>query len=171
MMTLESGKTGEAQQQALKDYSAAYAHWVQHRVTDYTSIEQRYAGSDNGNVIASVGNLLEIGTEQLDNCIQRHLTRANVTNPISGKPLECEATFPMSGYNISSRLFSLRLCMRMLAMSIRPLPAHDFDPPSALNAQTGQLLRRIDDPCSPKNLAGLDMPLRNAPAAASFAKP
>jgi hypothetical protein len=171
MMTLQAGETGENRQQALKDYSAAYAQWVQHRVTDYTLIEQRFADADGGDIVVSVGNLLEIGTEQLDNCIQNHLTRPNVQKRRSDKALECEAMFPISAYNISSRLLSLRLCMRMLGLSVRPLPANDFDPPSARSLQTGRLLRRMDNACSPKNLAGLDMPLGNASSAGAFAKP
>ncbi|WP_155753765.1 hypothetical protein [Burkholderia anthina] len=171
MMTLQVGETGENRQQALKDYSAAYAQWVQHRVTDYTLIEQRFADTDGGDIVVSVGNLLEIGTEQLDNCIQRHLTQPNGQKLKSDQSLECEAMFPVSAYNVSSRLLSLRLCMRMLAMSIRPLPAHDFDPLPARSLQTDQFLRRMDSACSPKELAGLDMPLRNASPAGTFVKP
>ncbi|WP_157648773.1 hypothetical protein [Burkholderia ubonensis] len=163
MMTLESNSAEDLRQQALKDYSAAYSTWVQRRVIDYTAIEQRFAGTDNGNTITSIGNLLEIGTEQLDNCIQRHLEAHSKADPVVRGSLICAAQFPVTEYKVDSRLLSLRLCMRVLALSIRPHPLSDFEPASKRAIVTAKFLDQIEGACSPAPLAGLNMPLKNAP--------
>ncbi|HKT62128.1 hypothetical protein [Burkholderia sp. 22313] len=164
MMTLESNSADNLRQQATQGYATAYANWVQRRVIDYTAIEQRFAGTENGDTVTSIGNLLEIGTEQLDNCIQRHLEAHSKADPVTHGSLSCAAQFPVAAFNVDSRLLSLRLCMRVLAMAIRPHPATDFASPRARDVQTSKFLEQIEGACSPAPLAGLNMPLKDAPA-------
>lgn len=163
MFTLQSQPTDVIRLQAYKDYQAAYAAWVQRQSFDYVSINQRFIRGGSSSTISKIGSLMKLGTEQLDNCFQSHFNNA-VTHQESGHVnLSCAVDPPVLGFTIGSRLLLLRLCMDSFARDIRLHPLLDLKGDEARNAAATIRLSGIDAACSPEQLVGLKMPLRDLP--------
>ncbi|MFJ1213295.1 hypothetical protein [Burkholderia pyrrocinia] len=163
MLTLQSEPTDAIRLQAYKDYQVAYATWIQRQSFDYVSINQRFIHGETASTISKIGSLMKLGTEQLDNCFQSYFNNA-VTHQESGRiNLSCSSEPPQSPFTIGSRLMAVRLCMDFFARDIRLHPLFDLKGDEARNAATAIRLDGIDAVCSPEQLVGLKMPLRDLP--------
>ncbi|WP_175030509.1 hypothetical protein [Burkholderia lata] len=163
MLALQSSSSDATLLQANRDYQAAYATWVQHRAIDTVSINQRLVGGSSGHVIIKIGDLVQLGTELLDNCVQSHFNDVSGIRVDKSADLRCSTSAPLPDFTIQSRLIALRLCMNYFTRSIRPHPRFDLGSEAGQNAMTELLLTGIDAICSPEKLVGIKMPLRDFP--------
>jgi len=163
MLTLQSQSSDAIRLQAYKDYQAAYATWVQRQSFDYVAINQRFIRGDSSNTIIKIGGLMKLGTDLLDTCFQSYFNSAVPRKENERINLACAGDPPRSDFTIGSRLLSLRLCMDHFSRSIRLHPLFDLKGDEARNAAAAIRLGGIDSVCSPENLVGLNMPLRELP--------
>ncbi|KUZ33359.1 hypothetical protein WS52_18775 [Burkholderia territorii] len=163
MLTLQSEPTESIRLQAYKDYLAAYATWVQRHSFDYVSINQRFIHGDTASTINKIGSLMKLGTEQLDTCFQSYFNKAVIHRDSGRIDLSCAIDPPQLPFTVGTRLLSLRLCMDSFARDIRLHPLFDLKGDDARNVATAIRLNRIDNVCSPEQLVGLKMPLRDLP--------
>ncbi|MBU9175883.1 hypothetical protein [Burkholderia gladioli] len=163
MFALRFHPTDAIRQQTYKDYQAAYSTWIQRRAVDYVAINQRYIGGSQGSIIFNIGDLIQIGTEQLDNCIQGHFLDSVVDVKKSLASIQCHATPPLDSFTVASRRTALRQCVDFLVRDIRPHPISDKEEQRALDALAELSLSHIDDTCSPRLLIGVNVSLKNLP--------
>lgn len=163
LMGLEGGAPPAIVERYSGAYREAYSHWVERRTEDFAIIGQAFNGSQQRNAIGGIMSLLNIGTEQLDNCIEQQYVQYARAPGRPIKPLICPANPPVSEFSVNERLFHLHLCVMMLSI-LRPQPLDDFLPIAARDRKLEPAVSELQQTCSPSKLAGVNIPAQSTDA-------